>query len=55
LVAIAQKCGLQLPPGDPAKDAADAWGAWLLLLRHQHPAASREWDTRIWTPKGALL
>lgn len=55
MVAIAEKVGLQLPSGEKAKDAADAWGAWLLLLRDINPALSREWDARIWTPKGALL
>lgn len=55
LVAIAEKVGLALPRGEKAKDAADAWGAWLLLLRHMNPALSRDWDRKIWTPKGALL
>lgn len=55
LVAIARKCGLQLPEGPGAMDAADAFGAWLLLLRHYDKAVSAEWDKRIFTPKGALL
>ncbi len=55
LVAIARKVGLVLPSGDAAKDAADAWGAWLLLLRYTNPELSRAWDKRIFTPKGALL
>lgn len=56
LVAIARKVGLELPAKSAgADDAADAWGAWLLLLRHMNTDLSRGWDKRIWTPKGALL
>lgn len=55
LVAVARKVGLALPAGEGAKDASDAWGAWLLLLRAFNPEASREFDRRIWTPKGAML
>lgn len=55
LVAVARKCGLALPKGEAAKDAADAWGAWLLLLRHYAPDLSRDWDKRVWTPAGAML
>lgn len=55
LVAVALKCGLTLPTGPAAKDAADAWGAWLLGLQHYNPDASRRWDARIWSPRGALL
>lgn len=55
MVAIAQKVGLDLPRNKTAEDAADAFGAWLLLLRAFDKTASAEWDRRIWTPKGALL
>lgn len=56
LIAIAEKCGLQLPsPSQGADDAADAFGAWLLLLRAFDKTLSAEWDRRIWTPRGALL
>lgn len=55
LVAQAQKCGLILPPGEKAKDAADAWGCWVLLVRDLDRKASAEWDRRIWSPRGALL
>lgn len=55
MVAMAQKVGLQLPRGEKAKDAADSWGAWLLLLRHMKPSLSPAWDKKIWSPKGALL
>jgi hypothetical protein len=55
LVEVARKCGLTLPTGPAAKDAADSWGAWLLGLQHYNPAASRKWDTRIWSPRGALI
>lgn len=55
LVAIAEKCGLKLPAGPGAMDAADSFGAWLLLLRHHDKTRSLEWDRRIFTPRGALL
>lgn len=55
MVAAARHCGLQLPTGPGAMDAADAWGAWLLLLRSTDKARSLEWDKRIYTPRGALL
>lgn len=55
LVAVARHCGLQLPPGESAKDAADAWGAWLVLLRTTDKALSAAWDRRIYTPRGALI
>lgn len=55
LVQIARRCGLILPAGDGARDATDAWGGWLILLRAYSPELSAEWDTRIWTSRGALL
>lgn len=55
LVEVARKCGLDLPDGPGAKDAADAWGAWLLGLRVQSPALSRRWDIATWSPRGSLL
>lgn len=55
LVVIARRCGLILPEGDGARDATDAWGGWLILLRAYEPELSAEWDSRIWTSRGALL
>lgn len=55
MVAVARKCGLDLPDGESAKDASDAFAAWLLGLRVQSPALSRDWDRRIWSPRGAML
>ncbi len=55
MVAVARKVGLDLPKGPGIEDAADAWGAWLLGLRHYSPEISRRWDKLIWGPKGALL
>lgn len=48
LVAVAKACGLNLPTGPAEKDAADAWGAWLLGMRHYDPKVSREWDARVY-------
>lgn len=55
LVYVAQKCGLQLPTGPAAQDAADAFGAWLLLLRSINPARSADWDRRLYSSKGSML
>lgn len=55
LVGVAEACGLNLPSGEARKDAADAWGAWLLGLRHYDPMRSAEWDSRIRAPRGGLL
>ena len=55
MVAVARKVGLDLPAGEKAKDAADAFGVWLLVLRDHNRSLSAEWDRRVWTPRGALL
>ncbi len=55
MVHVARKCGLELPPGPGEKDAADAFGVWILMLREFAPAHSRRWDTRLFSPRGALL
>lgn len=56
LIAVAQKCGLALPSASAgADDAADAFGAWLLLLRATDKNLSAEWDRRVWSPRGSLL
>lgn len=54
LVTIAEKCGLTLPKGPASMDAADAWGAWLLLLRAFDKNLSATWDARIWGPQRLL-
>lgn len=54
LVAVARKCGLKLPTRG-TDDAADAWGAWLLLLRATDKTLSGQWDASIWGPRGGLL
>ncbi len=55
LVQIARRCGLVLPAGEGEKDAADAWGGWLILLRAYAPEFSAQWDSKLWTSRGALL
>jgi hypothetical protein len=55
MVAVARKVGLSLPPGEAAKDAADSFGVWLLVLRDHNRGLSAEWDRKVWTPRGALL
>lgn len=55
MVAAAYRAGVALPPGEEAKDAADAWGVWLLLLRDVDKRASAEWDHRLAGARGRLL
>lgn len=57
LVYAAERCGVRLPVAiaHGREDAADAFGAWLLLLRHASPARSAEWDRRLYSPRGSLL
>jgi hypothetical protein len=56
LIDIAEKCGLKLPSkSNGADDAADAFGAWLLLLRSVDKELSNAWDRKVWTPRGAML
>lgn len=57
MVAAATKVGVRLPEAVIAgrEDAADAFGVWLLGLRHQSPALSARWDKLLWSSRGALL
>jgi len=56
LVVAALQCGVDLPTGDAAKDAADSWGGWLTMLRHYDKAASQKWDALVWSKgRGSLL
>lgn len=54
MVAVARRCGLELPKGPAAEDAADAFGAWLLALRAYDKPRSARWDQRLWGGKGLL-
>lgn len=48
MVYVARRSGISLPEGEEAKDAADAFGAWLLAIRHHAPRPERDyWDRRI--------
>lgn len=55
MVAAARKIGVALPEGAGREDAADAFGAWLLLLRSQNRALSSRFDAALWGSRGALL
>jgi Holliday junction resolvasome RuvABC endonuclease subunit len=56
MVAAAEKLGVALPDGPRAKDAADALGGWLLLLRYRNRVLSAEFDKRLWgSRRGALI
>jgi hypothetical protein len=50
MVLAARRAGIALPPGDEAKDAADAFAAWLVNVRENAPRQWRDyWDRRIWS------
>lgn len=57
MVYAAQKCGVRLPETQAAgqEDAADAFGVWLLGLRHTNRTLSAQWDRRLYSARGALL
>lgn len=44
MVAAAEKLGVMLPEGPARKDAADAVGGWLLLLRLRNRVCSERFD-----------
>lgn len=48
MVLAAQRAGIQLPSGDEAFDAADAFAAWRLAVRHKAPEFSPAWDRRVY-------
>lgn len=56
MVAAAEKLGVHLPATDAAgrKDAADALGVWLLLLRSRSPRLSARFDAALWGSRGGL-
>jgi len=57
MVYVARKCGLALPPtkADGLEDAADAFAAWLIGVRHFARAHLPTWDRKLYSPRGALL
>lgn len=57
MVTAATKCGITLPATVAAgrEDAADAFGLWLLGLRHTNRELSARWDRVLWSSRGALL
>lgn len=57
MVSMALRLGVKLPNvlADGREDAADAVGAWLLLLRGHDKSLAAEWDRRLYGSRGALL
>ena len=53
MVFVARRAGVALPEGDEAMDAADAFGAWLMAVRHYAPEHQMLWDKRLRQPTGA--
>lgn len=56
MVYAAEKCGVVLPATQAGgrEDAADAFGVWLLGLRHTNRALSAEWDRRLHSARSFL-
>lgn len=55
MVAAARKLGVGLPEGPSEKDAADATGGWLLLLRKRNRALSSKFDAALWGGRANAL
>lgn len=55
MVAAAEKLGVSLPDGPSRKDAADATGGWLLLLRLRNRALSAKFDQALWGRRANVL
>jgi Holliday junction resolvasome RuvABC endonuclease subunit len=57
MVAAAEKIKLQLPasPKRAREDSADAFGAWLLLLRARNRSLSARFDSALYGSRGALF
>lgn len=48
MMDAARRAGIELTPGDEAEDEADAFGVWLVGVRHFAPEHSLAWDRRLW-------
>ncbi len=57
MVACALKCGISLPETLAAgrEDAADAFGLFLLALRHTDKTLSAQWDRKLHGARGLLI
>lgn len=57
MVAAAEKVNLAMPasPKRAREDAADAFGAWLLLLRARNRSLSARFDSALYGSRGALI
>lgn len=50
MVFAARRAGIVLPAGEEAKDAADAFGAWITAQREFAPQHTPMWDRRLFAP-----
>lgn len=57
MVFVARKVGVRLPETKAAgmEDAADAFAAWLIGVRHYAKAHSGAWDRRLYSSRGAMF
>lgn len=55
MVAMARKMGITLPKGEGAKDAADAFAAWLCCVHNHAREHQPYWDRLLYSPRGGLL
>lgn len=57
IATIAERVGIILPEKDAhgRLDASDAWGAWLIGVRHYNRRASERWDRAVRSPRGKFV
>lgn len=55
MVAMCRRLGINLPRGEAAKDAADAFAAFLCGVHNHAREHQPMWDRMIYSPRGRLL
>ena len=55
MVAMAKKCGIALPSGKAAEDAADSFAAWLVGIQYHAKPYLPRWDALLHGSRGGLL
>jgi len=55
MVRMAKKCGITLPSGKEAEDAADSFACWLCAIQHHAKPFLPRWDALLYGSRGGLL
>lgn len=55
MVRMAKKCGIALPSGKEAEDAADSFACWLCGIQHHAQPFLPRWDALLYGSRGGLL